>query len=84
LESCVWQKGKLIPTKGNSEIFLKPGYPFKAPISGMLTNFHLPKSSLLLLTAAFIGREKLLNAYEEAVQQKYRFFSLGDAMLIWR
>jgi len=84
LESAHWQNGKVLPTSGDSEIFIKPGHQFQAPIKALITNFHLPKSSLLLLTAAYTGRERLLKAYEEAVKQKYRFFSLGDAMMIFR
>ncbi len=84
LESCSWKNGKVLPTYGDSQIFIKPGYEFKAPIKAMLTNFHLPQSSLLLLTSAYAGKERLLKAYEEAVRLKYRFFSLGDAMLIFR
>ena len=60
---------------------IKPGYKFKA-VDGLLTNFHLPKSSLLLLVSAMIGRERLLNLYKKAVQEKFRFFSYGDAMYI--
>ena len=83
LESCCWENGKILPSKGMSEIFIQPGYRFKAPLKAMFTNFHLPKSSLLLLTSAFAGKERLLKAYEEAVRKNYRFFSLGDAMLIF-
>ncbi len=84
LESCQWHSGKILPTTGDSTIFIKPGYEFKAPIKAMITNFHLPKSSLLLLTAAYAGRERILKAYNEAVKENYRFFSLGDAMMIWK
>lgn len=82
LESGDWKKGKIIPKEGISEIFIKLGHRFKTPISAMVTNFHLPKSSLLLLTSAYAGRERLLKAYREAVKQRYRLFSLGDAMVI--
>ena len=84
LESCTWKDGKVVATAGDSQIFIKPGFSFKAPYKAMITNFHLPKSSLLLLTAAFAQRERLLVAYEEAVCEKYRFYSLGDAMMIFR
>lgn len=84
LESCTWQDDKIQPTSGQSTIFIKPGYQCKTPLKAMLTNFHLPKSSLLLLTATIAGRERLLHAYEEAVRENYRFFSLGDAMIIFR
>lgn len=66
---------------GNTDIFIYPGYKFKA-IDGLITNFHLPKSTLLMLVSALAGRENILNAYKIAVQQKYRFFSFGDAMFI--
>ncbi len=93
LESCEWKKGKIhphvLPKRGYSEIFIKPGYRFKAPIAALITNFHLPKSSLLLLTCAFggrggrDGRERILKAYEEAIKNKYRFYSLGEGMMIF-
>ncbi|WP_102345434.1 tRNA preQ1(34) S-adenosylmethionine ribosyltransferase-isomerase QueA [Bacillus sp. Marseille-P3661] len=73
--------GKFAETSGWTNIFIYPGYEFKA-IDGMLTNFHLPKSTLMMLISALAGREQILKAYEEAVNQKYRFFSFGDAMLI--
>ncbi len=84
LESCTWKKGKILPSKGFSQIFIKLGFKFKAPITAMVTNFHLPKSSLLLLTCAYGGRARILKAYNEAVKKNYRFFSLGDAMMIFR
>jgi S-adenosylmethionine:tRNA ribosyltransferase-isomerase len=66
---------------GFTEIFIYPGYEFKV-IDGLITNFHLPESTLIMLVSAFAGREAVLNAYEVAGREKYRFFSLGDAMLI--
>jgi S-adenosylmethionine:tRNA ribosyltransferase-isomerase len=84
LESCTWREGKILPTEGFSEIFIKPGFKFRAPIQAMITNFHLPQSSLLLLTCAYGGRTRILKVYNEAVKQKYRFFSLGDAMMIFK
>lgn len=83
LESAEWKDGKISPSKGVSEIFIKPGHVFKAKIKAMVTNFHLPKSSLLLLTCAYAGRERILKAYNEAVKENYRFYSLGDAMMIF-
>ena len=68
-------------TSGFTKIFIYPGYQFKA-IDALITNFHLPKSTLVMLVSAFCGREKILNAYKEAVKEKYRFFSFGDAMFI--
>lgn len=67
--------------QGQAEIFIHPGFDFRV-ISGLLTNFHLPKSSLLLLVSAFAGRERVLAAYREAIAQRYRFYSYGDAMLV--
>jgi len=84
LESADWKDGKVMASKGVSEIFIKPGYSFKSNIKAMITNFHLPKSSLLLLTAAYAGRDRILKAYEEAVKENYRFYSLGDAMMIFK
>ena len=73
--------GQLTPHSGETEIFLSPGYKFRI-VNALLTNFHLPKSSLLMLISAFAGRENVLAAYHHAVQQKYRFFSYGDCMFI--
>jgi len=81
LETVADENGKIKPCRGWSDIFIYPGYKFKA-IDALITNFHLPKSTLIMLVCAFAGREKVLNAYEEAVKEKYRFFSFGDAMLI--
>jgi len=67
---------------GESELFIKPGYKFKLKIDGMITNFHMPKSSLLLLVAAFYQKERLLEAYKTAVDKEYKFLSFGDAMMI--
>ena len=78
------QAGKILARDGWTEIFISPGYVFKTPLAGLLTNFHLPKSSLLLLTCAFGGRERILEAYREAIEKGYRFYSLGDAMLVFR
>ncbi len=74
-------KGSLKPFKGQVNLVIQPGYKFGV-IDGLLTNFHLPKSSLLLLVSALIGRENLLLFYQQAIQKKYRFFSYGDAMFI--
>ena len=72
---------QIVAGSGQTDIFIYPGYSFKV-IQGLLTNFHLPKSSLIMLVAAFAGRERVVNAYSEAVRQEYRFYSFGDAMLI--
>ncbi|MFH0776540.1 MAG: tRNA preQ1(34) S-adenosylmethionine ribosyltransferase-isomerase QueA [Patescibacteria group bacterium] len=81
LESCADSKGVLHPKSGETDIFIFPGKKFKF-IDGMLTNFHLPKSTLIMLVAAFIGREKILELYELAKRKNYRFFSFGDATLL--
>jgi S-adenosylmethionine:tRNA ribosyltransferase-isomerase len=72
---------RIAPYRGSTRIFIKPGYTFRA-VDAMVTNFHLPESTLLMLCAAFVGREALLAAYEHAVRARYRFFSYGDAMLL--
>ena len=75
------ENGLLKPGGGPNDLFIYPGYRFRI-VDGMLTNFHLPRSTLLMLVAAFTGRERILAAYHEAVRREYRFFSYGDAMLI--
>jgi S-adenosylmethionine:tRNA ribosyltransferase-isomerase len=72
---------RLAPYQGSTRIFIKPGYRFRA-VDAMITNFHLPESTLLMLCSAFVGREALLAAYEHAVRDRYRFFSYGDAMFL--
>ncbi len=74
-------EGKFVAENGWTNIFIYPGYEFKA-IDGMITNFHLPKSTLIMLVSALAGRDHVLNAYNTAVEERYRFFSFGDAMLI--
>ncbi len=74
--------GVLEPFAGETQIFIFPGYRFSS-IDALLTNFHLPESTLLMLVSAFAGREFILDAYRHAVEQRYRFFSYGDAMLVW-
>ena len=81
LES-VWSKyGKIVPCSGNTSIFIYPGIELKA-IDGLITNFHLPESTLIMLISAFYGYDKTMAAYKVAVEEKYRFFSFGDAMFI--
>jgi S-adenosylmethionine:tRNA ribosyltransferase-isomerase len=75
--------GKLTPISGDSRLYIYPGYRFRV-VDAMVTNFHLPESSLLMLVSAFAGREQTLAAYRHAVAQRYRFFSYGDAMLVTR
>ena len=74
-------EGELLPLHGETDIFIRPGYEFQV-VDAMITNFHLPESSLLMLVSAFHGRERILAAYRHAVSQDYRFFSYGDAMFI--
>ena len=81
LESLVNEDGSFEPKNRWTDIFIFPGYRFKA-MDALITNFHLPESTLVMLVSAFAGRENVLEAYEEAVNRKYRFFSFGDAMLI--
>ena len=81
LESLVDEDGTFSAKSRWTDIFIFPGYTFKA-MDGLITNFHLPESTLVMLVSAFAGREAVLKAYEEAVAQRYRFFSFGDAMLI--
>ncbi len=81
LESVAAKHGSVVAGSGETNIFLRPGSDFRV-MGAMLTNFHLPKSSLIMLVSAFAGRELILRAYAEAVQEKYRFFSYGDCMLI--
>lgn len=81
VESASDDKGYLKETSGWTDIFIYPGYKFKVS-DALITNFHLPESTLVMLVSALAGREKVLHAYEEAVKEKYRFFSFGDAMFI--
>ena len=81
LESVADENGFLKPCSGNTEIFIYPPYKFKC-VDALITNFHLPESTLIMLVAALTGREQILGLYETAVKNKYRFFSFGDAMLI--
>lgn len=81
LESAADENGFVKPVKGNTEIFIYPPYKFKC-VDALITNFHLPKSTLIMLVASLTGREKILDIYKTAVEEKYRFFSFGDAMLI--
>jgi S-adenosylmethionine:tRNA ribosyltransferase-isomerase len=81
LEYCVTDEGGIEPQSGMCDLFIYPGHKFKS-VDAMITNFHLPQSTLMMLVSAFAGRENIMNAYAEAVDQKYRFFSYGDAMLI--
>jgi S-adenosylmethionine:tRNA ribosyltransferase-isomerase len=81
LESLTIDEGRVLPAVGQTDLFITPGHEFRV-VSGMITNFHLPRSSLLMLVAAFAGRENVLAAYRHAIAARYRFYSYGDAMLI--
>jgi len=81
LETIINKNGEFKECSGNTDIFIYPGYEFKA-IDCLITNFHLPKSTLVMLVSAFSKREYVLHAYEEAIENKYRFFSFGDAMFL--
>jgi S-adenosylmethionine:tRNA ribosyltransferase-isomerase len=81
LESSVAPDGSLLPGSGDTGIFITPGYEFRM-VDALITNFHLPQSTLLMLVSAFYTREGMLAAYEEAVRERYRFFSFGDACII--
>jgi len=82
LEAIYQKYNKFVPTRESTNIFIYPGYQFKA-IDALITNFHLPKSTLIMLVSAFANKDLILKAYNEAVKEKYRFFSFGDAMFIY-
>lgn len=82
LEAVYGKYGEFVATKEATSIFINPGYTYKA-IDALITNFHLPKSTLVMLVSAFMGRKWTLHCYEEAIKEKYRFFSFGDAMFIY-
>lgn len=81
IESAAKEDGTIAPVSGWTDIFIYPGYQFKV-LDCLITNFHLPESTLVMLVSALAGREHVLNAYEEAIKERYRFFSFGDAMMI--
>ena len=81
IESAAEENGHIPAMSGDTGIFIYPGYRFKA-VDALITNFHLPESTLLMLVSAFYNRERMMEAYETAVREEYRFFSFGDAMLI--
>ena len=81
LESASDENGTVLPKSDNTSIFIYPPYKFKV-VDALITNFHLPKSTLIMLVSAFAGKDNVMRAYEEAVKEKYRFFSFGDCMCI--
>ena len=82
LESVADEKGQVKACQGWTQIFIYPGYTFKC-VDALITNFHLPESTLLMLVSAFSSREQILEVYKKAVEEKYRFFSFGDAMFLY-
>ena len=82
LESCVNEEGKIVPQKRETNIFIYPSYEFKI-VDALITNFHLPESTLIMLISAFNGYDQTMKIYKEAVKEKYRFFSFGDAMFLY-
>jgi S-adenosylmethionine:tRNA ribosyltransferase-isomerase len=81
LEHLMYSQGRISPGKGSTDIFIYNGFSFKS-VGALLTNFHLPCSTLLMLVSAFGGHDQIMKAYKEAVERRYRFYSYGDAMLI--
>jgi S-adenosylmethionine:tRNA ribosyltransferase-isomerase len=81
LETVASEDGHMQSASGNTSIFIHPGYQWKV-VDGLITNFHLPKSTLIMLVSSLAGREHVLAAYRKAVEERYRFFSFGDAMFI--
>src|SRR4030095_1759456 len=81
LEFLMLQHGQILAGSGYADLYILPGFRFRA-VSGLLTNFHLPKSTLLMLVSALAGQETIMKAYRHAIQQGYRFYSYGDCMLI--
>ena len=81
LESRAGPDGALDPGTGQCELYIRPGHEFRV-VDGLLTNFHLPRSTLLMLVAALAGRQRVLDAYRQAIEHGYRFYSYGDAMLV--
>ena len=81
LESAAREDGTIAPFEGDTAIFITPGYRFKA-VDGLMTNFHLPRSTLFMLVSALIGRERMLAAYAHAIAEEYRFYSYGDSSLL--
>jgi len=78
------KNGIIYPSQGYTNIFIYPGYKFQSGIDALITNFHVPRSSLILLVTAFGGYERVMRAYRIAIEKKYRFYSFGDAMLIFK
>ncbi len=84
LETAADENGVMQACEGETDLYIYPGYEFKSGIDILITNLHLPKSTLILLVSAFAGKERIFDAYQEAIRQKYRFYSFGDAMFVYR
>ncbi len=84
LESACGESGEIPETESESNLFIYPGYEFRSGIDALLTNFHLPKSTLIMLVSAYAGRDRIMEAYRSAIEHSYRFYSFGDGMLIQR
>jgi len=84
LETASDENGFIIPKTGLSDLFIKPGYNFKTKINAMITNFHIPKSTLIMMVCAFGGYQRVMDAYREAIKDGYKFFSFGDSMLLFK
>ena len=82
IESAANEQGIVEAKEGDTSIFIYPGYRFKA-VDHLITNFHLPESTLMMLISAFASREMVMNAYQEAIREEYRFFSFGDSMMLY-
>jgi S-adenosylmethionine:tRNA ribosyltransferase-isomerase len=78
------REGRIVPSKGWTDLFIHPPYDFGLGMDALITNFHLPRSTVLMLVSAYAGRDRLLEAYRRAVEMEYRFYSFGDAMLVFR
>ncbi|MFQ6128220.1 MAG: tRNA preQ1(34) S-adenosylmethionine ribosyltransferase-isomerase QueA [Thermoplasmata archaeon] len=78
------RRGRVVPSRGWTDLFIYPPYEFNIRMDALLTNLHLPRSTILMLVSSYAGRERILEAYKEAIERKYRFYSFGDAMLIFR
>jgi S-adenosylmethionine:tRNA ribosyltransferase-isomerase len=81
LESAADEGGRLRPWSGDTDIFITPGYRFRL-VDGLMTNFHLPRSTLMMLVSALVGRDRIMAAYAHAITQRYRFYSYGDSSLL--
>jgi S-adenosylmethionine:tRNA ribosyltransferase-isomerase len=84
IEAASDENGVVLDSEGETDLYIYPGYEFRSGIDILITNLHLPKSTLILLVSAFAGKDRIFNAYQEAIRQNYRFYSFGDAMFVYR